>query len=91
MSDAEARQLLITGLEDKQKSDTTSIASLLDFLANLPLAIKQATAYIAKTGITITRYLDYYRSSNDNKIKLLSRNFEDRGRYKRIKNPVATT
>ena len=91
MSDAEARELLTRDLKDKQVRDAISVASLLNFLTNLPLAIKQATAYIAKTGITVARYIDYCRSSNENTIRLLSRDFEDRTRYKESKNPVATT
>lgn len=89
----EARQLLTMGLKDEQVRDAASTASLLDLLANLPLAIKQATSYMAKTGITITRYLDDYRSSNadESMAKLLSRDFEDRTRYRGTNNPVATT
>ncbi|KAF5122371.1 hypothetical protein E5D57_012848 [Metarhizium anisopliae] len=64
---------------------------LLDILADLPLAIKQASAYMTETGITTARYLYHYRSSDKNMIRLLSRDFEDQGRYKTIKNPVATT
>ena len=91
MSRAEAVELLQRSLKGNQTRDTKSTTSLLDLLANLPLAIKQASAYMAKTGMMTTRYLDYCQSSDKNLIKLLSKDFEDRGRYKGIRNPVATT
>jgi Flp pilus assembly protein TadD/nucleoside phosphorylase len=91
MSRPEAVDLLQKNLAAHQISDTQSTASLLDFLANLPLAIKQASAYMAKTGIGVTKYLNYCRLSDEHLIKLLSKDFEDCARYKSIQNPVATT
>jgi hypothetical protein len=91
MSRPEAMELLQKRLKESQTRDTASTTSLLDFLANLPLAIKQASAYMAKTGMTTTRYLDHCRSSDKKTIKLLGKDFEDRGRYQGIRNPVATT
>ncbi|RYP11797.1 hypothetical protein DL767_010722 [Monosporascus sp. MG133] len=91
MSDAEATELLQTGLKENQTSDTKSTASLLEFLANLPLAIKQASAYMARTGISTIKYLNYCQSSDKTMAKLLSKDFEDRGRYRDINNPIATT
>jgi len=90
MSRAEAVELLEKNLKESQR-DTPSTTSLLDFLANLPLAIKQASAYMAKIGISASKYLDHCRSSDKSMIKLLSKDFEDRGRYKTIRNPIATT
>ncbi|UKZ68974.1 uncharacterized protein TrAtP1_009993 [Trichoderma atroviride] len=91
MSQTEATELLQRSLKESQTQDTASLTSLLDFLAYLPLAIKQASAYMAKTGMAIPRYLQHCRSSDKNLIKLLSKDFEDRGRYRGIKNAVATT
>jgi tetratricopeptide (TPR) repeat protein len=91
MSRAEAIELLQRNLKGNQTRDTESTTSLLDLLANLPLAIKQASAYMAKTGMSTAKYLDYCRLSDKNLIRLLSKAFEDRGRYKSIRNPVATT
>ena len=91
MNRAEATKLLQTNLTANQTSDIASTMELLDILADLPLAIKQASAYMTETGITTARYLYHYRSSDKNMIRLLSRDFEDQGRYKTIKNPVATT
>ncbi|KAK3938097.1 kinesin light chain [Diplogelasinospora grovesii] len=83
MSRPEAVDLLQRNVAAHQLSDTQSTASLLNFLADLPLAIKQASAYMAKTGITATH--------NERLIELLSKDFEDRARYKSTRNPVAAT
>ncbi|KAK6444220.1 hypothetical protein FP744_10000468 [Trichoderma asperellum] len=91
MSQIEATELLQRSLKESQIQDTASLTSLLDFLAYLPLAIKQASAYMAKTGMAISRYLQHCRSSDEKTIKLLSRDFEDRGRYRGIRNAVVTT
>ncbi|RYP06025.1 hypothetical protein DL765_009639 [Monosporascus sp. GIB2] len=91
MSRDEALELLYRGLKENQTRDAASAAGLLDFLADLPLAIKQASAYMARTGTTTARYLDHCRSSDKTMIKLLSRDFEDRSRYGCIGNAVATT
>jgi tetratricopeptide (TPR) repeat protein len=91
MSRADAVELLQRNLKGNQTHDTESTTSLLDLLANLPLAIKQASVYMAKTGMSTTKYLDYCQLSDKNLIRLLSKAFEDRGRYKSIRNPVATT
>ncbi|GIK03993.1 hypothetical protein Aspvir_008068 [Aspergillus viridinutans] len=90
MNVAEATDLLLKGLSS-QRCNLEDAKSLLVFLANLPLAIKQASAYIAKTGMPIVKYLQHCKSSDKTLIKLLSKDFEDRGRYKGIRNPVATT
>ncbi|KAL9473780.1 hypothetical protein ACSS6W_008160 [Trichoderma asperelloides] len=91
MSQTEATELLQRSLKESQTQDTASLTSLLDFLAYLPLAIKQASAYMAKTGMAISRYLQHCRSSDEKTIKLLSKDFEDRGRYRGIGNAVVTT
>jgi tetratricopeptide (TPR) repeat protein len=91
MSRPEAIDMLQKGLSANQISDTQSIASLLDFLTDLPLAIKQASAYMAKTGMMVTQYLTYCSSGDERLIELLSKDFEDRARYKSTRNPVATT
>ncbi|EXL45101.1 hypothetical protein FOCG_13864 [Fusarium oxysporum f. sp. radicis-lycopersici 26381] len=91
MKREEAREMLQARLREDQVPDRASTDSLLDFLDDLPLAIRQASAYMFKTGISTARYLEYCLSSDATLVKLLSREFEDRGRYDRIKNPVATT
>lgn len=91
MSDTEAFKLLQTGLKKSQISDSKSTTQLLNFLTNLPLAIKQASSYMAEWQISTAEYLNYCNSSNETTIELLSCDFEDLGRYKAIENPVATT
>ena len=91
MSRDEALQLLKTSLKEEQIRDITSTTALLGFLANLPLAIRQASAYIAKMQISTTQYLELFKSSDENMTKLLNEDFGDRHRYKSIQNPVATT
>ncbi|KAI1820891.1 hypothetical protein F4861DRAFT_542494 [Xylaria intraflava] len=95
MDDAEATRLLQMSLKESQLGDAESMKRLLGFLTNLPLAIKQASAYMAlNTSVTVSDYLDFCESSNADQIDLLSRQFEDRHRYKyhaTSQNPVATT
>ncbi|UKZ96573.1 uncharacterized protein TrAFT101_011355 [Trichoderma asperellum] len=70
MNQTEATELLQRSLKKSQTQDAASLTSLLDFLAYLPLAIKQASAYMAKTGMAISRYLQHCRSSDKKMIKL---------------------
>lgn len=91
MSRAEAVKLLHQHLTVEQTRDTKSTAELLEVLTDLPLAIKQASAYMDQTQTTTTRYLELCRSSDANLVELLSRDFDDHGRYGNIQNPVATT
>lgn len=91
MSQSEATNMLQKGLNPHQMGDAQSLESLLEFLTNLPLAIKQASAYMTKTGMAISQYLEYCRSSDEHSINLLSKNFDDRARYEASQNPIATT
>ncbi|CAH0017149.1 unnamed protein product [Clonostachys rhizophaga] len=91
MSRDEALEMLKTNTKESQWQDTANTSKLLDFLADLPLAIRQASAYIRQNDITTTKYLSYCQSSDEKHITMLSKDFEDRGRYKDSRNPVATT
>ncbi|KAI1439358.1 hypothetical protein F5Y02DRAFT_424100 [Annulohypoxylon stygium] len=92
MSDSEADKLLCTGLEDGQIRDIESKRSLLKLLTNLPLAIKQASAYMrSNRRVTISKYLERCQSGDKGMVKLLSRHFEDPDRAETSLNPVATT
>ncbi|KAH8902600.1 hypothetical protein BR93DRAFT_886812, partial [Coniochaeta sp. PMI_546] len=91
MSRLEATELLQRHQDAAQTSDSESTTELLDFLAGLPLAIKQASAYMDQTRMTARQYLEHCRSSDERLIELLSKDFEDRARYKSTGNPVATT
>jgi hypothetical protein len=70
-----------------EEKDTTT--KLLNFLAHLPLAIKQATAFLNENEISISDYLKIYESDNEQMIALLGK--DDQGRYNIIKNPIIST
>ena len=70
------------------RQDTTV---LLAELAYLPLAIVQAAAYINENGIALADYLLLLADQEEEVIDLLSEEFEDNGRYRDVKSPVATT
>ncbi|KAJ6014714.1 TPR-like protein [Penicillium herquei] len=89
MTRAESTQLL-EKLLGSQDSDYASMDRLLDFLADLPLAIKQAAAYTMQTQISVSDYLQYYQS-NKTQARLMSCDFEDQYRYEQIGNAVSTT
>ena len=91
MREDESLSLLRKYLSESQVRDMEGTTKLLDVLAHLPLAIRQASAYMAKKQITTTRYLDLCQSSDKNMIELLSRDFDDRLRYKEAKNSITTT
>ncbi|KAI9148087.1 Kinesin light chain 4 [Paramyrothecium foliicola] len=87
-----ASQLLVQGLEAPQITDQKDIADLLAYLAYLPLAIRQAAAYMAaNTNITVATYLSYCTSSEKPLIELLSKGFDYQDQYEANQNPLATT
>ncbi|KAH8645449.1 hypothetical protein BX600DRAFT_478139 [Xylariales sp. PMI_506] len=92
MSDTEATEMLQKGLEPSQLRDTESTMALIHSLENLPLAIKQACAYMAENQTVSTAdYLRYYRSSNEEQIHFLTRDFRDQNRYDGMANAIAKT
>ncbi|KAI4592830.1 hypothetical protein KJ359_010383 [Pestalotiopsis sp. 9143b] len=91
MNETEALKLLQSGLKARQLQDSQATQALLNHLAYLPLAIKQASAYMAKRRTTTSTYLQYCLDSDETQIKLLNIGFEDRARYSRDTNPIATT
>ncbi|RDW58733.1 hypothetical protein BP6252_13209 [Coleophoma cylindrospora] len=92
MDDQESNELLQKNVPNKiLLQDKESATKLLQLLVNLPLAIMQAAAYLNAKTCTVSEYLKIYNESNDNVIKLLSKDFEDKRRYPGMKNPVATT
>ncbi|CAH0058006.1 unnamed protein product [Clonostachys solani] len=91
MSRHEATKLLQQYLKENQMQDPASTSDLLDILMDLPLAIRQAAAYMAQTRISASQYVQHCQSSEARLIKLLSKDFNDRGRYKTSLNPIATT
>lgn len=91
MTEEEARNMLQNDLDETQLLHNESTKALLELLTYLPLAIKQASSFMAENGISTNRYLEHCVSSDKNQIKLLGEDFEDQGRYPDIANPIATT
>ncbi|KAI0865611.1 hypothetical protein F4860DRAFT_258746 [Xylaria cubensis] len=95
MNNAENAHLLQRGLRKSQIGDAKSTDRLLEYLAHLPLAIKQASAFMAlNKNVTVSKYLEFCESSDAGMIELLGRKFHDRHRYKDYaenQNQVATT
>ncbi|OAA63371.1 Heterokaryon incompatibility [Niveomyces insectorum RCEF 264] len=90
----EATKLLQRSLGAAAAADlvvSETATQLLDFLADLPLAIRQASAYMTQTGMTAAKYLAYCQKDEEHTIALLSKGFADRGRYKTGDNAIAKT
>ncbi|KAL6152542.1 hypothetical protein ACJQWK_04653 [Exserohilum turcicum] len=88
----DAREFLSNSLVRKALlRDTAMTDTLLDELTCLPLAITQAAAYINRNRISILKYLQLLRSTDQGLISLMSREFRDDTRYKGSSNAVATT
>ncbi|KAI1746361.1 hypothetical protein F4680DRAFT_401207 [Xylaria scruposa] len=94
MSNDEATILLYNNLQESQKGDNESITRLLKLLVNFPLAIKQASAYLASNmDVTVFDYLDQCESSDTDMFDMLTKDFEDSGRYldAKVRNSIAAT
>ena len=72
-------------------NDRMVATELLNELAFLPLAIAQAAAYINAMQISIREYLSLLRSTEQDSVSLLSREFRDNTRYRNSRNAVAAT
>ncbi|KAI0410588.1 hypothetical protein F5X98DRAFT_385348 [Xylaria grammica] len=65
MENTAATHLLRTGLNERQTSDLQGTDRLLKFLCNLPIAVKQASAYMASNpDVTIPQYFELCKLSN---------------------------
>ncbi|KIL87216.1 hypothetical protein FAVG1_09773 [Fusarium avenaceum] len=91
MSPQESMDLMGTRLSTLQMEDSENLYALFKDLLHLPLAIKQAAAYMQQTRDTPKKYLGLCRASDKDLIRLLSEGFEDRTRHKNAENPVAKT
>jgi tetratricopeptide (TPR) repeat protein len=92
MNEDMASQILGNSLVEKEMlTDHETTLNLLAELTFLPLAIVQAAAYINVNKTTIAQYLDLLKDTESNVISVLSEEFEDEGRYRNSKNPIATT
>jgi len=92
MSESDSQKLLETSLINNSLTEGKDVtANLLDNLTHLPLAIKQAAAYMNKNMMSVSEYLALYEGNDDDLLHLLSEEFEDQGRYREVKNPIAST
>ncbi|KGO58344.1 Acyl transferase/acyl hydrolase/lysophospholipase [Penicillium expansum] len=92
MDEHKATRVLRNSLVDKEVlHDIESTRKLLHRLTFLPLAIVQAASFINENGISLASYVETLDGQEQSAIDLLSEDFEDKGRYKSIRNPVATT
>jgi tetratricopeptide (TPR) repeat protein len=91
MDRTEARQLMAQRLLDKALlKEEAAVEELLGLLANLPLAIVQATAFINRNGISISEYISLFRQPSM-EIQLFSEHFEDPSRYREMESTIAKT
>ncbi|KAJ5801938.1 Acyl transferase/acyl hydrolase/lysophospholipase [Penicillium pulvis] len=72
-------------------NDADSTKTLLENLTFLPLAIVQAASFINQNSMDIASYVHILEGQGQDTIDLLSEDFEDEGRYRSIRNPIATT
>lgn len=92
MDPGDSQKLLEVSLIEKSLMGEDDISKkLLNNLAHLPLAIKQAAAYMNKHTMSASDYLQIYEENDEELIYLLSAEFEGRGRYGDAKNAIAST
>lgn len=94
MSRVEAVGLLKTRLRSEQHhqlEEKEIVDEFLDMLTFFVLAIVQAVAFINKNSYTLSVYISLYRSNDNAAAELLSKDFEDDGRYRDIRNAVTRT
>jgi tetratricopeptide (TPR) repeat protein len=102
---AESNTVQLTELDEKEASkmleqclpqkelleDDEIVHEFLGMLTYLPLAIVQAVAFILENNIRLSEYITIYKGSEKAAIELLSQDFEDLGRYRQTRNPMAIT
>jgi tetratricopeptide (TPR) repeat protein len=92
LDELEARKMLEQHVPNKDLlEDGKAVHEFLELLTYLPLAIVQAVAFVVGNDTCLSEYMAIYRGSERDAADLLSRDFEDRGRYRQIQNPVAIT
>lgn len=92
MDEQKANSVLRNCLINKSLlEDSHSTKVLLQRLTYLPLAIVQAASFINENNVDLASYVRLLDGQEQNVVDLLSEDFEDEGRYKSIRNPVATT
>ncbi|KAI0384321.1 acyl transferase/acyl hydrolase/lysophospholipase [Hypomontagnella monticulosa] len=92
MDKQEALSFLETSLDLSALAYDKDLAKeLVSELTYLPLAIKQAVAYLNKTKLPISEYLKRLRDTEQGMTALMSKEFRDNFRYSSAQNAVATT
>ncbi|OQV11228.1 hypothetical protein CLAIMM_15091, partial [Cladophialophora immunda] len=96
MSAEEAKSLLEKSLEKSLVrkdllSNDKGVTELLHELTYLPLAITQAAAYLSRNRVTITKYMELLRGTEQDMVGLMSREFHDSTRPRGSRHAVATT
>ncbi|KAI1379971.1 acyl transferase/acyl hydrolase/lysophospholipase [Hypoxylon crocopeplum] len=92
MDPHEALRFLETSLDRRALAfDEAGAEELVRELTYLPLAIKQAVAYLDTAKLPISEYLGRLRSAEQDMTALMSKEFQDNFRYSNSQNAVATT
>ncbi|KAI0883864.1 uncharacterized protein GGS22DRAFT_26878 [Annulohypoxylon maeteangense] len=92
MGENEALGLLKRSLDrDRSHHDEPTAKELVHELSYLPLAIKQAVAYLNTKKLPIAEYLRLLRKTEKDMTSLMSKEFRDESRYSNSANAVATT
>ncbi len=92
MDSEDAKALLRAKLPNDQSSDEEFLA-LIEEMNNIPLAITQASAYIATKAprMTISKYLDRFHEAGSSQVSLLSKDGGDLRRDPDVPNSVIIT
>ena len=92
MNEEEAKSLLTKSLTNKNLiDDEKGVATLLEQLTYLLLALAQAAVYLNRNRISIAKYVELLTGTEQDIISLMSREFHDSTRYNGSLNAVATT
>jgi tetratricopeptide (TPR) repeat protein len=92
LDETEAKKMLEQHVSNKDLLEEDEVVhEFLELLTYLPLAIVQAVAFIVGNEIRLSEYIAIYRGSERDATELLRKDFEDQGRYRQSKNPVAIT
>ncbi|KAJ5765200.1 hypothetical protein N7520_004759 [Penicillium odoratum] len=91
MTTKEGITFLAKSLGEDLLSDEKLTIQLLEQLNLLPLAIAQAAHYICRNNGTIARYLELMHITEEDRMRLASRDFRDSTRYRKMPNAVTAT
>jgi hypothetical protein len=94
LSASDAKDILKTRLQQEhlhQLDHTETVDEFLAMLYFFALAIVQAVAFMNTNNIRLSEYIALYRISERETIDILSDDFEEPGRYRETRKPVATT